>query len=272
MNRQSPLEGESGTQDSLVEFALLTFAGTWISWTAWTMSRSMAPAIGALFFFLGVFAPSLTAIWLTRKNERRVALNALLARVFQWRVSPRWYLFAVFYFVAIKLGAAVIYRVVAGEWPRFSAVPWYLMVGGIIISTPVQFGEEVGWRGYALPRLAARFGFGRACIVLGVMWAAWHLPLFFIPGTDTAGQPFVVYMLGVTALSVAIGWQYQNTRGSLLLAMLMHSAVNNTNIVPFEGGPASNRFALSTALLPWLSVGLLWIGALYFLARMRRVS
>jgi len=69
--------------------------------------------------------------------------------------------------------------------------------------------------------------------VLGVLWASWHIPLFFVRDTDKFGQSFPLYLLQATALSVAMAWLYANTRGSLLPVMLMHAAVNNTkDIVP----------------------------------------
>jgi len=98
-----------------------------------------------------------------------------------------------------------------------------------VLSTPVQAGEEVGWRGYALPRLAERLGLPWASVALGVIWACWHLRLFFLfDGADTFGQSFPVYLLSVTALSVAMAWLYWRTGASLLATMLLHAAVNNT--------------------------------------------
>jgi membrane protease YdiL (CAAX protease family) len=113
-------------------------------------------------------------------------------------------------------------------------------------------------------------GPGRAGILLGVIWALWHLPLFYITGTPNAGQSFPVYMLGVTALSVAMAWLYMRTGGSLLLVMLMHAAVNNTTgLVPSGVGDPVNPLELSASLMGWLTTGLLWAGAIYFLIRMR---
>jgi membrane protease YdiL (CAAX protease family) len=140
------------------------------------------------------------------------------------------------------------------------------MVGG-------QAGEEIGWRGYALPRLAARFGLGGASIVLGVFWACWHLPLFYLRGAETFGQSFPVYLLQVTALSVAIAWLFWNTQGSLLLTMLMHAAVNNTkDIVPSIASAPGNPFEFRASLMAWLGIALLWIVAAYFLVRMRNAK
>jgi hypothetical protein len=169
----------------------------------------------------------------------------------------------------IKLIAALAHRVIIGGWPHFGNEPWYLLIVATLFSTPVQSGEELGWRGYALPRLAEDMGFPRASILLGMAWATWHLPIFFIPGADKYGQSFPVWSLAVTALSIAIAWVYVHTGGSLLLTMLMHAAVNNTSgIVPAASVPATNPFTFKASLIFWLTVGLLWIVGVYFLVRM----
>ena len=159
-------------------------------------------------FLLGIFAPSLVALALTDRVEGRAATRALFARVIQWRVSMGWYVFAVSYMPAIKLLTALVHRFATGTWPRFGPEAWYLMAGAILVSTWVQAGEEIGWRGYALPRLTRRFGLAPASIVLGFLWASWHLPLFFVPQTDKFGQSFPLYLLQVTALSVVAAWLY----------------------------------------------------------------
>src|SRR4030095_3881671 len=111
-----------------------------------------------------------------------------------------------------------------------------------------------------------------ASIILGVVWACWHLPFFFLSGTDKSGQSFPLYLLAVTAISVSMAWLYWRTNGSLLLTMLMHSAVNNTNIVPTPTSTAANVFTLRASLVSWLTVLLIWLCGGYFLARMRRAS
>src|SRR4029077_5413333 len=220
---------------SLVGFLALTFAANWTMFilaVCLSQSSSLGPAIRILVL-LGTIAPSLVAVALTARAQGEAGVGAMLGRILRWRVGAPWYLFAVGYMVAIKLTVALVHRLATGTWPRFGDVPWYLMVAVIPISTWVQAGEEVGWRGYALPRLAARFGLSGASVVLGVIWATWHLPLFYLRGADTYGQSFVTYLLTVIALSVAMAWVYWNTHGSLLLTMLMHAAINNTkDIVP----------------------------------------
>jgi membrane protease YdiL (CAAX protease family) len=253
---------------------------TWTCWAAaGAVSRgntSASPPLAVLasaLFLLGTFAPGLIALALTERAEGRAATRALLGRVFQGQVGVRWYVFAVGYMPAIKLSVALVHRLATGAWPRFGQEAWYVMVAAIMISTWVQAGEEIGWRGYALPRLSQRFGLAAASVILGLIWATWHLPLFFVPGADTFGQSFPLYVLQVIAISVALAWLYWRTEGSLLLVMLLHAAVNNTkDIVPSVVPGATDTFALSSSRVAWLTVLLLWIAAAYFLVRMRKVT
>src|SRR5262249_36571973 len=212
---------------------------------------------GGLLFIPGVIAPALVALWLTARSEGRSGFFVLLGGIARWRVGIQWYLFAIGYMAAVKLAAAVLYRVITGTWPAFTEMPWYLMALAVLISTPVQAGEEIGWRAFALPRLANRFGLSIASVILGIVWAGWHLPFFFIPGSDNFGQSFWMYLIGVTAISAAMAWLYWRTNRSLLLTMLMHAAINNTaGIVKSPASAVSNAFALSSSLLAWLTISL----------------
>ncbi len=265
---------------SLLTFFALTYVVTWTSFfTAVALFDRAGSFVSTLadlrmpLLMLGTFAPSLVALGITARDEGIPGAQALLRRVLDSRVAGRWYVFAIGYMAAIKLAVAVVYRLGTGSWPPFGDEPWYTIVAAIVISTPVQAGEEVGWRGYALPRLAARFGLARASLVLGLLWACWHLPLFFVPGLGNYGQSFPLFVAGGIALSVAMAWLYANTAGSVLLAMLMHSAVNQTmGIVPTRLAKPGNPFALDTSPVAWLFGAILWMTAAYFLVRMRHVT
>lgn len=279
----TPLKGgrRPAVAGSLVRFFALTFAVTWtffLAAVAW--SRRLAPGaslglgIQALIL-LGAFAPAFVALALTARAEGRAGVRALLDRLFRWRVRARWYVFALGFMAAVKLTTALAHRVVTGAWPRFGDTPWVLLIAATVLSTVVggQSGEELGWRGYALPRLAARFGLGIASLVLGVIWASWHLPLFWLQGADTLGQSFPAYLLQVTAFSVAIAWLYWRTDGSLLLTMLLHAAINNTkDIIPAVPRVATNPLLPNASMMTWLGVAVLWVTAAYFLARMRKAE
>ena len=187
-------------------------------------------------------------------------------------MGGRWYLFAIFYMPSIKLVAALVSRAISGTWPRLGTEPIAIMFAALLVSTWVQAGEEVGWRGYALPRMSERFGLGPASILLGIVWASWHLPLFYYFNGDTRGQSFVLYLLQVVAISVTMGWLYWKTRGSLLLVMLFHAAVNNLkDIVPSAQPGMKNPLSLNGSIVGWTTLALLWIFAGLCLAQMRGV-
>ena len=255
---------------SVVLFFTLTYAVMWTCFGSVAALGVPADSLpGTVLILLGAYSPSLVALGLTARAQGNDGVRALLARVLQWRVAAHWYLFAAGYTAGIKIAVAVAHRVIADAWPRFDLDAWYLIPFAIAVSTPFQAGEEIGWRGYALPRLADRFGLRAASVVLGLIWAVWHLPQFFIPQADTYGQSFVVYAMQVTALSIAMAWLYAKTGGSVLLVMLMHAAANNSkDIVPSAAPGSGHLFGLSASLVAWLTLLFLWLFAAYFLVRM----
>ena len=266
----------------LVTFLTITYAVTWTFFlAALAFSRGMAPSnqalamVPGLLVFVGTMAPGLVAIAITARIGGTPRITALLDRLFLWRVGARWYLFAIGYMALIKLATALARRMMTSSWPRLDYQSWATVITAVIVSTPFQAGEELGWRGYALPDLAERIGLARGSVVLGMIWACWHLPLFFlsVPGNSEYGQSFPVWALGVTGLSVAFAWLYAHTGGSLFLTMLMHSVVNN--IPHFAFTPAANTRNISSiddTLLLWLSTLFLWIGAVCLLPGMGRLQ
>jgi membrane protease YdiL (CAAX protease family) len=219
-----------------------------------------------------VFAPALVALAVTARREGSAGVRRLLDRITILPQGGRWYVFAAGFFIAVKLTAALLHRALIGVWPPVAdAASIALAPFAVMLSTPLQAGEEIGWRGFALPRLAATVGLPLASVALGLIWAAWHLPLFFVPGGDTFGQSFPVYAVTVTALSVTMAWLYWGSGGSLSMTMLMHAAINNTkDIVPSGGLSPGDPFSVRSTMVGWLTAGLLWMCAAYFLIRMRR--
>lgn len=260
----------------LLNYFLLTFVISWFFFISLLVIPSDPIGLSVLqqiVGLLGTITPALVALWMLAHQKPAGQVKAIFNRIGLWEVDIKYYLFAAGYIVFIKLAVAVIYHVITGHWPVFGREPWYLMLGAIVISTWVQAGEEIGWRGFALPRLTQKYGLAMGTCILGVIWACWHLPLFFVKGSTIVGQSFPLYLLQVTALSIAIGWLYWRTGGSLLLTMLMHAAVNNTkDIVPSAVEGATHPYAWSTSLSAWLTLALLWLFAIYFLYDMRGIK
>jgi membrane protease YdiL (CAAX protease family) len=252
-------------------FFALTFALAWTCWLPVATGIGVTSFAGRALVLLGVFAPAIAALALTARAHGGQGVRALIDRIRPGPVAARWYLFAFGYMAVVKLMVALILRATTGAWPRFGDTPLVLIPVAIAISTPVQAGEEIGWRGYALPRMEKAMGLAPATVLLGAIWALWHLPLFFVRGADTYGQSFPFYTLQVIAISVAMGWLWANTGRTLLPVMLLHAAINNSkDLVPSATPGATNTFGLAASPVAWLTLTLLWAFAAYCLASIAR--
>jgi membrane protease YdiL (CAAX protease family) len=150
--------------DSTVKFALLTYAVTWLG-TAIGLSGKVPLYLSITSVLLGTFAPSVVALGMTVSEEETRGSVALLGRLVYWRVAARWYVLAVCYPVAILSGVEIAHRLIAGAWVSLRPPQWFAiltwpqwLLTWTILTLPVIASEEIGWRGYALPRLTKRFG------------------------------------------------------------------------------------------------------------------
>jgi uncharacterized protein len=260
---------------SVFQFFALTYLASWSCWIpVVVMSRSGQPSASAdhgMLLLLGTIAPAVIGLALTWYQKREAGLRATLSQLVKADVGIQWYLFAILYMPAVKAAVTLSYRLATGRWPPFGREGLVVIAIATVLSTPIQAGEEIGWRGYALPALAARYGLGPASIFVGLVWGIWHLPLFFLLAADKYGQSFPVYVSGVVAFSVAIAWLYGHTQGSLLLTMLMHSAFNQTiGIVSDALHPGEKPFALGASLSFLLTIAWMWAAAAFFLIHMPR--
>ncbi len=246
----------------LLAFYLLALAITWSLWfPVAASSRPLLPAhMPPLLLIAGAFGPSLSAIVLMAVEQGRAGVRRLLRPLLRWYVGARWYLVAFLLPAAVYLSAAVLYVVLGGAIPRYAgAVPWYLLPAYFVIALlfvgPLQ--EEVGWRGYALPMLQTKMSALSASVVLGFLWALWHLPLFWTTGLGHPDVSFGLFATAVVGLSILFTWVYNNTQGSLVTILLFHASINFTLwFVP----------VLPTGMMPLrlslIGVGLLWIVAI----------
>jgi membrane protease YdiL (CAAX protease family) len=209
---------------SLVLFFVLAYAWMWTCFIPVAAGVVLQP-LRVPLTILGAFGPALAALWVTarsRPGRRSPSARPRAARAGRGALD----LFAVLYMAVVKLTAAVLHRLALGAWPAFGRDPWQLIPVAIAFSVPFQLGEELGWRGFALPRLSTRMGLRGASLLLGAIWAVWHLPQFFIPEGDSYGQSCWGFCLGVVAISVIMAWLFAHVNGSLWPPMLFHSAIN----------------------------------------------
>jgi membrane protease YdiL (CAAX protease family) len=179
--------GSDGGRNSSLQVVLFFVLTYVVTWTLFITAGSLSDGADGLrlpLLLVGTIAPSTVAVLLTARNSGGQGVRELLGRLLMWRAKLRWYLFAVGFFAAVKFTVALIYRIANGRWPTFGDQAWYAIVAAILVAWIFggPLGEEIGWRGYALPRLTQRFGPALASVLLGLVWACWHLPLFFLSG------------------------------------------------------------------------------------------
>lgn len=205
-----------------------------LSWTlAWLALDPRIGASGGLQVVLdhaAKFGPSLAALITAALVGGRDALRALLARLARWRVGWGWYALACLGPLALWATAATFRFGATGGWPPIEPAAALVFVPLMLRHVFVGggLGEELGWRGFLLPRLQARQGALRASLVVGLAWGLWHLPAFYLPGTGKQGSPvdMALFTLLTVVLSVIFTWVFRRTGGSVLLLSLLHGAMN----------------------------------------------
>lgn len=257
----------------LILFFIIVFLVAWILFiTANLISTDgELSTLSRVLIFMGAISPGLVAIFITAITKGGEGVKALIAKISFTDTNVKWYVFAVTFIAFLKGLAALVYFLVYNSWPQFGTTSWYVMVLGIAVSMWTQAGEEIGWRGYALPLMSKKFGLAMASILLGILWAIWHLPLFYVAAADTFNRSFPLYMLQVTGLSVIMAWLFWKVNGNLLPLMVFHAAINNTkDIVPSASKASASPFTLNASPIAWITVALLWVVACYVIYAMTR--
>jgi len=173
-------------------------------------------------FLLGGFVPSLLAIFLTWKKEGVSGLRLLGRHILQFKLGWRWYGFTFLIVIAGTAGQLTINKLIGNT---FTGIPFWAQLGNflpLLILGPLS--EEIGWRGYALERLQTRWNALTSSLIVGLVWALWHLPLFMMVGASVreSGVPFISFLIQMMASSILYTWLYNNTKQSLWLAILLH--------------------------------------------------
>jgi membrane protease YdiL (CAAX protease family) len=213
-----------------LKYFVIAFAFTWaLWWLAALEARGLISSLPVPAQGLGVLGPLVAAVVLTAREGGGAGLRSLLGRVVRWRVAPVWYGVVLLGPVLLYLATLALEVLLGGQPPSpaalFGALPTVLIYAALMVIF-VGISEEVGWRGYALPALQARHGALLASVVLGTMWALWHLPLFFNPDMFYSNMPFIVQLALQVPLAILFTWVFNSTGGSVLLAILLHSMIN----------------------------------------------
>ncbi len=213
-------------------FFVLAYALSWAWWLPIVVGKASVGRGDAWPTHLpGLLGPLIAASVVLVVTEGRAGVRRWLAAMVLWPRERRWQLAAVAPLGFLGLGLAVV--AVTGDVPPAAAFVQYsgtaANLGALAVAVAVNaFGEEAGWRGYALPRLESRLGPMRATLVLAALWAGWHAPLFFILASYGNFSPLIIpgFFIGLTAGALVLTSLYNGTGGSILVVAVWHASYN----------------------------------------------
>lgn len=225
-------------------FLVLAFVCTWVLWVPRALSSTgvldadLAVELAAVW----AYGPALAAVVTAVLVGGRPALRELGGRLTRWRVGMRWWALVLAGPALAWAAVAAVHIALGGSVGDLGssagqAGPAASVLLLLALCLTDGLGEETGWRGWALPRLLERHGAVTASLLLGLVWAVWHAPLYWTGGAALHGAPVGLLLLHLPLLSVVHTWLFLRTGGSVLPAIVLHASVNLFG-VPLPDGDA----------------------------------
>ncbi len=220
-------------------YFIFTFLISWILWSPFYFLENL----NEFWVLPGAWGPTMAAILLTYYNKGKIGVKRLLQKVLIWKVPLRLYIFAIFILLLVGSITVLMHKLVGGNFPDTGAIlngmglekgqwglalllsPAFFLIN-TLLGGPVA--EELGWRGYAQSELQQKYNTNISGLMLGFLWATWHLPLILFMPKAVGNLPVLAYFPIMTAMGVIFSWLYNRTNGSVLLAILLHGGMNFT--------------------------------------------
>lgn len=210
------LVGSVARRQAPALFFILTVLLTWGLLPIMRLSPILAIA--------GLMTPAAAALIVIGLGEGRFGALRLARRLANWKAGRRWYLAALLLPPALSLLAAAVGSALTAADPA-SGMPELRPITPVaLILLMIAAGEEIGWRGYALPKLLESFPPAAAAVILGLMWGVWRIPLFSLPGMPPPDAPAEAYLIYSAAASILYTWLFLGTKGGVAPAVVMHAS------------------------------------------------
>jgi membrane protease YdiL (CAAX protease family) len=238
-------------RSTLVAYFVLVFG---IEWLLVLLLSPLVPPMIALL--IGSWLPNAVGVFVTWVAGGRPGLRELFTRVVEWRIGLKWYAIALSVPIIMAFLAIGLYRVLGNAGPDSAPASqlWPIFLSAVFTGA---MGEELGWRGTALPRLQARWNALTSSLILGVLWGLYNLPSFFLSGLPLEDMPLLPFMVTALGLTTLVTWTFNRTGGSLIPVFLYHFAFN------FIGNATG---IYGTAALLWLLAGMCGVAAMAVVA------
>jgi membrane protease YdiL (CAAX protease family) len=243
------------TTGMIVPFVLLTFGVTWGITAVLLFAPQLVPAfLGPMevtnpVYIAAVWAPGLVAIALVLTQTGFTGIRRYFGRLFHLNVPWQWWAFVLLALPAIKVIGAILNGAPFSEWLVLQ--PFGQVLGISLFMLFLGPFEEFGWRGFLLPLMQRVMTPALAGLIIGLLWAVWHIPAFFLDGAPHTAWSMAPFIIGVTSIGIIMAVAYNKTGGNLLFPILIHWQLN----IAFwpEAQPWENYLNLALAVI------LLWV-------------
>lgn len=241
----------------VLTFYMLAFVFSWLGWVPQMLyARGLFAFDTPLFALLGGLGPTLAAVIVLWLRGEKDELRHLFGALFRLRIGWGWYLLVILFWpvvAGVALGIGALTGQMSPSWGRFAwaALPSVLI--GMVLS---NVWEEIGWRGFALPRLQQKYADWIIVLLMGLLWSLWHLPLLLNPASPMADLPWFWEIPFSLSLTVTYTWLHQNTGRSLVPVTLFHAMSNTVAWMLLELGVFSASYPLVVGVTALFAVGI----------------
>ena len=256
------------TKPVLIYF-LLAFVISWgaiiisVGFDGFPLSEEQLPVL-IVAMLLGPSAAAFLAAWL---SSGRAGIRDLFSRLVRWRVKPIWYATALLTAPLSTIAILAVLALFSPDFPAALAVAqdkFGLVLMWIMSGLMVGFFEELGWTGFATPRMRKRLGVFAAGLIIGLLWGAWHLLVNLESDTFAGGLPLALLVVRLftwlPAYRILMVWVYQHTESQLVVTIMHISLVATTGILdPVLGGQKLIIFLLAKAVIFWLFAAVVFL-------------
>ena len=241
-------------------YLAMAFGIAWLFWIPVAITGRDYQSSPLLLFLVlaGVFGPGIAGILLTYLEKGKEGSRDFWQRMFEFRrIQPIWYLIIILLWPFLHVSAILLSNLMGGDAPDYEFVKQIILqplsIPIVFILYLIQAGlEELGWRGYLLERLQGSMGLTKSSLIIGIVHSLWHLPLFWVVGTNQInmgfGLDFAFYVTFVIASSVYTTWCYIGNGHSTLAATLLH-CTGNLSFDIFGTSPESLQHRMYIVLM-----------------------
>jgi uncharacterized protein len=241
---------------NLVAYFGLAYAISWAIGVPLALGKQgiLQPVFPLWMHYFVAFGPMLSALIVTFATQGQVGLKELGKRVLMWNVRPIWWFVAISplmigFVVALILNLATNNQVTLSDLGQVNFLPPLGIGAWLLWICTFGIGEEVGWRGYALPRLQQGRSALAATMILAVLWALWHLPQFFYLFDPAIAFGWVI---GLFAGAIVFTWLFNSSGSSILILAVWHGCFNFISAT--DAGNGILAAVVSTIVMVWAVV------------------